>query len=152
MSKYGWSAGTGLGASGTGITAPLRVQVSKQKKKPDAEGGGPVGPTTGKIIGGKKKGDAGGEEGGKFGAMSEVVVLRNMVSGMDLDMEMEGGGGEGGLAQEIGEECGVVGGRVERVVVGRGGGRVFVQFTSQLSALRVSPVPAFDRTRDNPLE
>lgn len=106
MSKYGWSKGSGLGASGSGITAPLRVQVEKQKKKPDSEGGGFVGPGgMGKIIGGKKKGGAGGEEqGGKFGTMSEVVVLKNMVDGMDLDAEL--GAGDGGLMQEIGEECG----------------------------------------------
>ena len=107
MSKYGWSKGSGLGASGSGIVNPLRVQVEKQKKKPDSEGGGFVGPGgRGKIIGGKKKGghDAEAEEG-KFGVMSEVVVLRGMVDGMDLDAEMEGAG-DGGLMQEIGEECG----------------------------------------------
>ena len=103
MSKYGWSKGSGLGAGGSGIVNPLRVQVEKQKKKPDSEGGGFAGPGgMGKILGGKRKGDT--EEGGKFGAMSEVVVLRGMVDGMDLDAEM--GGGDGGLMQEIGEECG----------------------------------------------
>lgn len=109
MSKYGWTKGSGLGASGSGIVNPLRVQVEKQKKKPDAEGGGFVGPGgRGKIVGGKKrKGVDGGEEGegGKFGVMSEVVVLRGMVDGMDLDAELEGAG-DGGLMQEIGEECG----------------------------------------------
>lgn len=109
MSKYGWTKGSGLGASGSGIVNPLRVQVEKQKKKPDAEGGGFVGPGgRGKIIGGKKKkGVDGGEEseGGKFGAMSEVIVLQGMVDGMDLDAELEGAG-DGGLMQEIGEECG----------------------------------------------
>lgn len=104
MSKYGWSKGSGLGASGSGIVNPLRVQVEKQKKKPDSDGGGFVGPGgRGKIIGGKKRGgcDAGSEEG-KLGVISEVVVLRGMVDGMDLDAEM----GDGGLMQEIGEECG----------------------------------------------
>lgn len=107
MSKYGWSKGSGLGASGSGIVNPLRVQVEKQKKKPDSEGGGFVGPGgRGKIIGGKKKGGPDAEaEDGKFGVMSEVVVLRGMVDGMDLDVEMEGAG-DGGLIQEIGEECG----------------------------------------------
>ncbi len=107
MSKYGWSKGSGLGASGSGIVNPLRVQVEKQKKKPDSEGGGFVGPGgRGKIIGGKKKGGHEAEaEEGKFGVMSEVVVLRGMVDGMDLDAEMEGVG-DGGLMQEIGEECG----------------------------------------------
>ena len=104
MSKYGWSKGSGLGASGSGIVNPLRVQVEKQKKKPDSEGGGFVGPGgRGKIIGGKKKGGHVPEsEEGKFGAMSEVVVLRGMVNGLDLDAEI----GDGGLMQEIGEECG----------------------------------------------
>lgn len=107
MSRYGWSKGSGLGASGSGIVNPLRVQVEKQKKKPDSEGGGFVGPGgRGKIIGGKKKGGPDAEpEDGKFGPMSEVVVLRGMVDGMDLDAEMEGAG-DGGLMQEIGEECG----------------------------------------------
>ena len=107
MSKYGWTKGSGLGASGSGIVNPLRVQVEKQKKKPDSEGGGFVGPGgRGKIIGGKKKGGVDAEsELGKFGAMSEVVVLRGMVDGMDLDAEMEGSG-DGGIMQEIGEECG----------------------------------------------
>lgn len=140
MSKYGWSKGSGLGASGSGIVNPLRVQVEKQKKKPDSEGGGFVGPGgRGKIIGGKKKGGPDAEaEDGKFGVMSEVVVLRGMVDGMDLDVEMEGAG-DGGLIQEIGEECGDKYGRVERVVIDRSDASkapVFVKFTSQLSALR----------------
>lgn len=104
MSKYGWSKGSGLGASGSGIVNPLRVQIEKQKKKPDSEGGGFVGPGgRGKIVGGRKKGVE--SEQGKFGAMSEVVTLRGMVDGMDLDAEMEVAG-DGGLMQEIGEECG----------------------------------------------
>lgn len=40
--------------------------------------------------------------------MSEVVVLKGMVDNMDLDAEMVGSdsnGGDGGLMQEIGEEC-----------------------------------------------
>ena len=107
MSKYGWNKGSGLGASGSGIVNPLRVQVEKQKKKPDSEGGGFVGPGgMGKIVGGKKKGGTGAEsQEGKFGAMSEVVILRGMVDGMDLDAELEESG-QGGLMQEIGEECG----------------------------------------------
>lgn len=102
MSKYGWTKGTGLGASGTGIINPLRVQVEKQKRKPDSEGGGAVGPGgRGKIIGGKKQKGA-DEEEGLFGRMSEVIVLKGMVDGMDLDAEMN----TGNLMQEIGEECG----------------------------------------------
>ena len=104
MSKYGWSKGSGLGASGSGIVNPLRVQLEKQKKKPDSEGGGFVGPGgRGKIVGGKKK-EANHQEG-KFGAMSEVVVLYGMVDGMNLDDEMESSD-QGGLMQEIGDECG----------------------------------------------
>ena len=103
MSKYGWSKGSGLGASGSGIVNPLRVQVEKQKKKSDSEGGGFVGPGgRGKIIGGKKKGPETQE--GRFGAMSEVVLLRGMLDNIDLDVEL--GPGDGGLVQEIGEECG----------------------------------------------
>lgn len=104
MSKYGWTKGSGLGAKESGIVNPLRVQVEKQKKKPDSEGGGFVGPGgKGKIIGGARKGNV--AETGKFGAMSEVVILLGMVDGMDLDVELEGAG-DGGLMQEIGEECG----------------------------------------------
>lgn len=104
MSKYGWTKGSGLGASGSGIVNPLRAQVMKQKKKPDAEGGGFVGPGgMGKIIGGKKDGKSDSTQEGKFGVMSDVIVLRGMVDGMDLDAEI--GGGDGGLMQEIGEEC-----------------------------------------------
>ncbi|KAI9771348.1 MAG: hypothetical protein M1840_002318 [Geoglossum simile] len=141
MSKYGWTKGTGLGAGGSGIINPLRVQVDKQKKKPDSEGGGFLGPTgRGKIIGGQRRvGDEGGDRDGKFGAMSEVIVLKGMVEGMDLDEEMEGSS-EGGLMQEIGDECSEKYGRVERVFIDRGisgsDSRVFVKFTSQLSALR----------------
>lgn len=107
MSKYGWTKGTGLGASGSGIARPLRVQIEKQKKKPDSEGGGYVGPGgKGKIIGDFKTDKLKGErETGKFGAMSEVVVLHGMIDGLDLDAELETAG-DGGLMQEIGEECG----------------------------------------------
>lgn len=106
MSKYGWSKGKGLGADGSGIVNPLRVQIEKRKKKSDAEGGGfrePGG--RGKIIGGKKNVPEKDSEEGKYGPMSEVIVLRGMVDGMDLDEEVEGAG-DGGLMQEIGDECG----------------------------------------------
>lgn len=102
LSKYGWTKGSGLGATGSGIVKPLQVKVEKQKKRPDSEGGGFATPAgRGKIIGGKRKG---GEDTGKFGPMSEVIVLRGMLDGMDLDAELERGEG-GGLMQEIGEEC-----------------------------------------------
>jgi splicing factor 45 len=98
MSKYGWSKGTGLGANESGIVNPLRVQVEKRRKKADADGGGWAEPGgKGKIIGGKRK-----EEEGKFGTMTDVIVLRNMLENMpDLQAEIEQG-----LGQEIGEECG----------------------------------------------
>lgn len=106
MSKYGWSKGKGLGADGSGIVNPLRVQVEKRKKKSDAEGGGfrdPPG-ARGVIIGGKRNIPKQDPEVGKFGEMSEVIVLRGMVDGMDLVEEVEGAG-DGGLMQEIGDEC-----------------------------------------------
>ncbi|KAL3424439.1 G-patch domain-containing protein [Phlyctema vagabunda] len=139
MSKYGWSKGTGLGADGSGIINPLRVQLEKRKKKSDAEGGGfrDTG-GRGKIIGGKRKEPEKDSETGKFGEMSEVIVLRGMVDGMNLDEEVEGSG-DGGLMQEIGDECSEKYGRVERVYIDRHGtapAKVFVKFTSQLSALR----------------
>lgn len=101
LSKYGWTKGSGLGADGSGIAKPLQVKVEKRKKRPDSEGGGFVTPSgRGTIVGGKRKR---GEDPGKFGTMSEVVVLRGMLDGMDLETELSGEGG--GLMQEIGEEC-----------------------------------------------
>lgn len=107
MSKYGWTKGSGLGASESGILNPLRVQVEKQKKKPDSEGGGVIGHGgKGKILGGNRKGGSTAvTETGKFGIMSEVVILLGMVDGMDLDLELARSG-DGGLMQEIGDECG----------------------------------------------
>lgn len=106
MSKYGWTKGSGLGAGGTGIVNPLRVRIEKQKKKPDSEGGGFVGPGgRGKIIGSKKATSTSESEGGKWGVMSEVVVLRGMLNGLDVDAELDRAE-DGGLMQEIGDECG----------------------------------------------
>ncbi|KAJ5570502.1 uncharacterized protein N7459_009932 [Penicillium hispanicum] len=136
LSKYGWTKGSGLGATGSGIVKPLQVKVEKQKKRPDSEGGGFVTPAgRGTIIGGKRKG---GEDTGKFGPMSPVIILRGMLDGMDLDTELQGSEG-GGLMQEIGEECSEKYGSVERVYIARDVGTpipVFVKFTSPLSALR----------------
>jgi splicing factor 45 len=104
MSKYGWSKGKGLGADETGIVSALHVKIEKRRKKPDSEGGGFADSKgIGKIIGGKRNMPA-ESEGGKFGPMSEVIVLKGMVDGMDLDDEVEGAG-DGGLMQEIGDEC-----------------------------------------------
>ncbi|KAJ8059904.1 hypothetical protein OCU04_011527 [Sclerotinia nivalis] len=136
MSKYGWSKGSGLGADGSGMITPLQVKLDKRKKKSDAEGGGfRDSGGRGKIIGGKKIVKE--EETGRFGPMSEVIVLRGMVDNMDLDEEVEGSG-DGGIMQEIGDECGEKYGRVERVYIDRQGApaKVFVKFTNQLSALR----------------
>ncbi|KAK7754846.1 hypothetical protein SLS62_003160 [Diatrype stigma] len=136
MSKYGWEKGQGLGADSSGIVAPLRVQVDKRKKSAVPAGRGRiVAPKTG----GGRRSDASkgeeqeGEDVGKFGPMSNVIVLRDMLDGMaDLQAEMEAG-----LAQEIGEECGDKYGRVERLKIDVDGRRgVYIQFTDQVSALR----------------
>ncbi|KAK2594420.1 hypothetical protein QQS21_007874 [Conoideocrella luteorostrata] len=128
MGKYGWTQGSGLGADESGIVNPLRVQVEKRRKKADADGGGWAEPSNrAKIIGSKRK-----EEGGKFGIMSNVVVVRNMLENMpDLEAEIADG-----LGQEIGEECGEKYGRVERLYIDRSSRQVFIKFTTQVSALR----------------
>ncbi|KAL3481591.1 hypothetical protein BJX99DRAFT_149270 [Aspergillus californicus] len=135
LAKYGWTKGSGLGATGSGIAKPLQVQVEKRKKRPDSEGGGFVTPAgRGKIIGGKRK----DEDAGKFGPMSEVIILKGMLDGMDVDTELAGDE-SGGLMQEIGEECSEKYGRVERVYISRDTGPpvpVFVKFVNSLSALR----------------
>ncbi|RKF58041.1 putative g-patch dna repair protein [Erysiphe neolycopersici] len=139
MSKYGWSKGKGLGAEESGIINPLQVKLEKRKKKSDAEGGGfrDAG-NRGKIIGGKQGStQVKDQDIGKFGSISEVILLNGMVDETDLDEEVERGGG-GDLMQEIGDECSEKYGRVERVYIHRTGAiaLVFVKFTSQLSALR----------------
>ncbi|KUI72889.1 hypothetical protein VM1G_08577 [Cytospora mali] len=137
MSKYGWTAGSGLGANSSGIVNPLQVKVEKRRKRPDAEGGGFAEPgNRAKIIGGKTAPStnttAADKDKGKFGPMSEVVVLQNMLEGMEnLQEEIESG-----LGQEIGEECGEKYGRVERLYIDVEGRQVFIKFTDQVSALR----------------
>lgn len=147
MSKYGWSKGQGLGAEGTGMLAPLRVQVEKRKKKSDAEGGGWAEPGgRGRIIEPKTAKNPAAEAassssasasdaGGKFGALSNVIVLRRMLDNIeDLPAEIEDG-----LGQEIGEECGDKYGRVERLYIdaAEGGRRgVYIKFVDAVSALR----------------
>lgn len=140
MAKYGWSQGQGLGKEGTGVTSALYAKVDKRKKKSDAEGGGYVQPTTtGRILGGTKSAAAKEAEEGRFGVMSEVVRLQGMLKGMDLQTEMNRE--QGGIMQEIGEECAAKYGNVERVFIYSDtdhddGAFVFVHFTNQLSALR----------------
>jgi splicing factor 45 len=147
MSKYGWTAGSGLGADNSGIINPLQVKLEKRRKRPDAEGGGYADPANrARIIGGKTAATAatGGSSGtsgsatpaeanaGKFGPMSEVIVLQNMLENMpSLQEEIEDG-----LGQEIGEECGDKYGRVERLHIDVAGRQVFIKFTDQVSALR----------------
>lgn len=106
LAKYGWTQGSGLGRDESGIVQPLRVKMTKDKKGQPSNAASAAGSSassvTAKVVGGEKaKGT--GEPEGRFGALSEVVVLYGMVDGMDLDREMEGEGG--GLMQEIGEEC-----------------------------------------------
>jgi splicing factor 45 len=139
MAKYGWSKGQGLGAQGTGIINPLYAKADKRKKRSEAEGGGFATPaSTGKILGGRRA-KAVEEEASKFGPMSEIIRLEHMLDGMDIDAELSSE--EGGLMQEIGEECSDKYGTVERVYIYRrspedGGHIVFVQFVSPLSGLR----------------
>lgn len=144
MSKYGWTAGSGLGADSSGIINPLQVKVEKRRKRPDAEGGGYADPANrARIIGGKTAAkdnpststpaaDGDNNASSKFGAMSEVIVLQNMLENMpSLQEEVEDG-----LGQEIGEECGDKYGRVERLYIDVAGRQVFIKFTDQVSALR----------------
>ncbi|KAK3377739.1 hypothetical protein B0H63DRAFT_224027 [Podospora didyma] len=135
MSKYGWTKGSGLGADESGITSALRVQIEKRRKRPDSEGGGFIDPKggRGKIIAAKSNAPKSDNDGSKFGQMSEVIVLQNMLEGMpNLVEEIEAG-----LQQEIGEECGEKYGRVERIFIDLEGRQVFIKFTETVSALRV---------------
>ncbi|KAK6189365.1 hypothetical protein LQW54_013342 [Pestalotiopsis sp. IQ-011] len=141
MSKYGWSKGQGLGAEGTGMLAPLRVQVEKRKKNENGGWAEPGG--RGKIIQPKADPNANSAapasssdtQEGKFGPMSNVIVLRHMLDHIaDAQQEMEDG-----LGQEIGEECGDKYGRVERIYIDTapgGPGGVYIKFVDTVSALR----------------
>ncbi|KAK7205810.1 hypothetical protein BZA70DRAFT_142910 [Myxozyma melibiosi] len=114
LSKYGWTPGTGLGASSTGITKALRFSADNKKAG------------HGRIVDKNEKRD----DEGRFGKMSKVVVLREVVDADEADEE---------LAGEIGTECDAKYGTVERVYVNEGGAPrvdVYVRFTSELSALR----------------
>jgi splicing factor 45 len=101
MEKYGWSKGSGLGATGSGIITPLIMKAEKRKNS-DTEGGGFADRSgMGRIVGGKRAKGNHEEQGGKFGQMSQVVVLRDMLKGMDVRRAIE----EENLYQEIGGEC-----------------------------------------------
>ncbi|OJD28805.1 g-patch dna repair protein [Diplodia corticola] len=135
MEKYGWEKGKGLGANENGIITPLAMKAEKRKKLADAQGGGWATPAgMGKITGGKKAKVS--EDEGKHGKMSAVVVMSNMLVGLDLQQELD----DGSLMQEIGEELDKAGGRIERIYIDRYSGSgdvpVFAKFTNELSALR----------------
>ena len=132
MEKMGWKKGEGLGKEATGITTILRHEATKRKRKADSEGGGWAQPAAmGRIVGGKKtKTDIAVDESKAF---SLVARFEGMLRDMDIDKAIE----EDNLMQRIGEKLEQYG-RSERVFIDRGTGRVFVKFTSALSAFNVS--------------
>ncbi|TKA79888.1 hypothetical protein B0A55_03658 [Friedmanniomyces simplex] len=150
LKKYGWEKGKGLGAQGNeGITTAVVAKAEKRKKFADAEGGGWAKPANmGKLVGGKRRkvegGDgkvSDGEDGGRtedqpYGPLAPVIKLGNMLTGLDIDDEIE----NKDLYGEIGREMETQYGKVERVFIWReamgGGNEVFVKFVSPLSALR----------------
>ncbi|KAK9469945.1 hypothetical protein V1512DRAFT_273776 [Lipomyces arxii] len=113
LSKYGWTPGTGLGATSDGITKALHFSADKSMKG------------HGKIVDKNERRD----DDGKYGKMSKVVVLLGLLEPGQVDE---------GLAGEIGEECGSKYGQVERVYIHETDDKVniYVKFTSELSALR----------------
>ncbi|KAJ5907854.1 G-patch DNA repair protein [Penicillium taxi] len=135
LMSQGWKEGTGLGATGSGIVKPLQVKIDKRKKRPDSEGGGFMTPAgRGTIIGGKRKAE---DDVGKFGVMSQVIIIRGMLDGFDLEKELDAAN-DGGVIQEIGDEFNKKYGNVERVYIARDTPAVpvFVKFTGQVSALQ----------------
>lgn len=132
MEKMGWKKGEGLGKEATGITTILRHEPSKRKRKTDAEGGGWAQPAAmGRIVGGKRtKTDTAIDETKAF---SIVAIFDGMLKDMDVDRAIE----EDNLMQVIGEKMENYG-LSERVYIDRASGKVFVKFTSALSAFNVS--------------
>ncbi|KAI5219475.1 hypothetical protein E4T46_06660 [Aureobasidium subglaciale] len=141
MEKMGWKKGEGLGKEATGITTILRHEATKRKRKGDAEGGGWAQPAAmGRIVGGKKtKTDVPIDETKAF---SLVARFEGMLRDMDVDRAIE----EDNLMQRIGEKLENYG-RSERVYIDRATGRVFVKFTSALSAFNtLQAIKASDGT------
>lgn len=136
MAKMGWEKGQGLGAKGEGITTAIIAQQTKRKRKSDKEGGGWM-PSTGKIVGGKKRNvQSTADDEGEFGNISNIVKLQGMLDELDVTHEIE----ENNLQQEIGEQFSKDYGAIERLFIWReqngGNNEVFVKFTNQLSALK----------------
>jgi splicing factor 45 len=116
MSKYGWQKGQSLGSTSTGLVTPLIMKADKDRKG------------TGTILNRNKV----SEDHGPLGKMSRCIVLSNVVGKGEVDED---------LVDEIGSECRQKYGEVERVRVIEDGKvddevRVYVLFTSELSALR----------------
>ncbi|KAK9369580.1 hypothetical protein V1509DRAFT_619898 [Lipomyces kononenkoae] len=113
LAKYGWTPGTGLGATSDGITKALHFSADKAVKG------------RGKIVDKNER----RTDTGKFGTMSKVIVLFGIVQPEQLDEE---------LAGEIGTECETKYGNVERVYVDEKENTInaYVKFTTELSALR----------------
>lgn len=136
LEKHGWKQGEGLGASKNGIIDPLKHEPLKRKKRPNGEGGGWAGPSgMGRIVGGKKRRVEPNADSATEQKMSMVALFSNMLKGVNVQHEVA----NGTLMQDIGnamEKFGIV----ERLYLDRdvpnelGGTRVFVKFTSPLSA------------------
>lgn len=88
MSKYGWTKGSGLGATGSGIVNPLRVQINKQKK-PKKGADGEMGGTSGGGVGA-----SGGAIGGRGKIIGGNTKPRKKATGEDDDVKDDDEGKE----------------------------------------------------------